>query len=336
MAPPSQKGRFKPRKPAKKVAAPSAALPDATPSSTAATRRPRRPGRTGRGGRGRGRAPLPRGQVFFTGDEKSASTNNQDSAEQRGHKRSAIRNDEEIVATLEGGVGSTERKVDPSLAAPISDDKPAVGLFEEADPKIGTGPIYYDSDSTAEEEEQKKKAAHTDVHPESKPITLPYTGDRSHPETRFNSKLMEQNDSDDWFLVQLPTRLPKVALNKSEDTEKDDNTAEDDGIPGGGLSQTAFVATKPILTTAFDNSLANAKPGRFGKIKVYKSGRSELVLSNGVKLDLVEGLTCSFEQHAVSIDVNEGKFVPFGKVNMTVTATPNVNEPAAWGESSTP
>ena len=84
--PPVQAGRFKPRVPRKKptavsvsVAAPSATNANAA-SSSSSGRSPRsgggRGGRGGRGGgrggrgrgRGRGRIPLPKGQVFFTGN----------------------------------------------------------------------------------------------------------------------------------------------------------------------------------------------------------------------------------------------------------------------------
>lgn len=83
--PPTQAGRFKPRKPAKRIA-PTSATPIAVPgavtsSSEARTTAPGRGRGAGGGGRGgRGRGVLPQGQVFFTGTDKPAATSSRTSA----------------------------------------------------------------------------------------------------------------------------------------------------------------------------------------------------------------------------------------------------------------
>lgn len=345
MAPPTQRGRFKPRKPAKKIAAPkdptaaaaTAPVPDAAPSSARAGRKPA--GGRGRSGRGRGRTPLPRGQVFFTGNEKVAATNKKgdEKSSSSGHKRAAMRssNDEEIVATVDGGVGSTDR-LPTAKSNDTAERRDTGGWFNPDDvaPMIGTGLHYYESDSSAEAEPTTQVA-----HPETVPITLPHqeSGRGDSSQSTLSDKIKDQGDRGEWFLVQLPTRLPKVTppMTSHVKTEAggDDkgaaadetNNPTDESIPGGAGMQTALVATKPILESSFDNSLTKAKAGRFGKIRIYKSGRSELVLSNGVRLNLMEGMSCSFEQHAVAIDLNNSSFVPMGKVQSTLVATPKVN-----------
>jgi hypothetical protein len=83
MAPPTQAGKFKPKKPAKPIKLGAAGAPIAVPSNPGAavatagnesSRQTSRPGRGGRGrggGRGAGFQPQQQGQVFFTGNSKS-------------------------------------------------------------------------------------------------------------------------------------------------------------------------------------------------------------------------------------------------------------------------
>lgn len=145
MAPPSQAGKFKPRKPAKKInvgssnaeavpiAVPSAPLAAAASSSSSANPRAERHAGRGRGGRG-GRGPPEQGQVFFTATPKPDATRrgsstaakasgtstaaNRGSGEGASFKRSAALRpggrdsdeaaaQEEVVGVMEEGVGST-------------------------------------------------------------------------------------------------------------------------------------------------------------------------------------------------------------------------------------
>lgn len=161
--PPSQAGRFKPRKPIRKapVRSAGASTNEQTPSTTGtaiqtpatmevASRAPVAGRGRGRGGRGRGRgsrAPAPQGQAFFTGVAPSnappASTRNAAIAsataprvsvstllkrrtEQRKRAAQAASN-EEVVGTMEEGVGA-------QFANTMVDDKPEeVGSSNNAD-----------------------------------------------------------------------------------------------------------------------------------------------------------------------------------------------------------
>lgn len=88
--PPSQAGKFKPRKPAKRVPAPGTASVSAAQSNSTARSSSNGRGGGGRGrgrgraGRGRGRLPLPKGQVFFTGNTPPASAGKTKSAPKKG------------------------------------------------------------------------------------------------------------------------------------------------------------------------------------------------------------------------------------------------------------
>jgi hypothetical protein len=124
-----------------------------------------------------------------------------------------------------------------------------------------------------------------------------------------------QDEASRWFLFQLPTRLPPVQQREDVMAVEPPDTAE--------------VATPPVQADSFDNALINAKPGRLGKIKVYRSGKTVLVLQCGaegaVELSLTEGLSCAFQQVAVAVDAEKGEYVQLGTVGKTVVATPDLS-----------
>ena len=97
-----------------------------------------------------------------------------------------------------------------------------------------------------------------------------------------------------WFLVQLPTRLPKTVKDESPEPESADSdsahlagaTAAPDAVTSNQPTLTSAAAElattqvtlPPVQTDRFDNNLTTAVPGRLGKIIVYKSGKTVLVL----------------------------------------------------------
>ena len=102
-----------------------------------------------------------------------------------------------------------------------------------------------------------------------------------------------QWEQDGFFLVQLPTRLPPLESSNTKQTAEPDDDAvtpfeitsesqtQQEALGGateGGLPLIAEVVTPPVIANSFDNSLANASPGRLGKIIVYKSGRTVFVM----------------------------------------------------------
>lgn len=42
-------------------------------------------------------------------------------------------------------------------------------------------------------------------------------------------------------------------------------------------------------------------------------------------MNVAEGLTCGFEQHAVLIDPDEGRFVKLGGIHKTAVVTPDLD-----------
>ena len=149
----------------------------------------------------------------------------------------------------------------------------------------------------------------------------------------------EQNS---WFLVQLPTRLPPLqprtadgpATTFSMDHPMDDGRTNDDSNQPPSISE---VATPPVAAKTHDSILANTAAGRIGKIIVYKSGKTVLKMegpdgSSPILLDVNEGLSCSFLQHAVVIDAEESKFVALGTVSKSIVATPDFS--SSFADSS--
>lgn len=344
MVPPplSQAGRFKPRKPAKKIRPPDALDVVADGSTTTGRLNegqgsrgrvgPRGSGRDGRG-RGRGRFALPQGQVFFTATPAAAGNSGNISGSHRksshsvqfteattsgslnANRTSRLRREvaeastsEEIVGTLDEAIGSSA----PSKVSSGSDFKKsdqAASAFERAllGDQFPAGSCIsdelYDSDSS---DEAKKKLLKRETMDEYKtPLSLPFPSPRlpvgiganesfthdpknnslfaKEPEgelrncPKYASPFVHPNDNDalrfeknNFFLVQFPTRLPRLKIGQMvcDENENAETTVED----------IANVATPALQTSAFDNALSTAVPGRLGKIVIHKSGKTVLIL----------------------------------------------------------
>jgi hypothetical protein len=102
-------------------------------------------------------------------------------------------------------------------------------------------------------------------------------------DVRNTSDIMKETES--WFLVQLPTRLPPLQK-KHYNTTNDDNNevfpehpvCEVDGGDQNVIAYISEVVTQPVKSQSFDNTLISAAPGKIGKILVYKSGKTVLVM----------------------------------------------------------
>jgi hypothetical protein len=356
--PPTQQGKFKPRKPATKKVNPGASAataPAATPTVVAAAAAAaaaaadpgRGDGRGGRGrgrdgrGRGRGRGPAPQGKVFFTATPRpatSSSTRRSASASasasspvaggslvdgNRAKAKQASDQDpsEEVVGQLDNAIGSSKAKRSGEQAGSILDTMDYEDQNEsEMQGRGGRNNLFegitYDSDSSQEEERKSRKSKHSTIMPSELPFPIellplgigsnerpvmyecqdmtetqvshsplilvqekPKTATSPFVDTKHKKDIELERNS--WFLVQFPTRLPPLQQNtpdapitQGEGEEEETETAAK-GIP---IPTVAEVATPPVVVNSFDNSLWNAVPGRLGKLVVYKSGKTVLVL----------------------------------------------------------
>jgi len=160
---------------------------------------------------------------------------------------------------------------------------------------------------------------------------------RPSPFVQHNDAQKYQKEKDSWFLVQLPTRLPPLHSVFGAEKEGDKAMHPEDAQKTAAASEqhagkveTADVATKPVKFDVFDNSLSGAVPGKMGKIQVHKSGKTVLILqaSDGseIRMNISEGLACSFQQQAAMIDIDKSEFVSLGSVGKTLVVSPNLDD----------
>lgn len=195
--PPAQAGKFKPRKPVKKISRPGETSTADAPTSSStptvafapstdnnASRSERESegrdgrGRGGRGGRGRGRGPIPSGRVFFTGGEKpSASAKRKAATEKAAGLIRAKSKDqeatEEVVGQLETAIGSSKGA---GLGGPNSmdytEEYQQSNFGDQAEKgSFAMEGFMYDSDSSREEERAKGKSKQYST---IEPLELPF------------------------------------------------------------------------------------------------------------------------------------------------------------------
>jgi hypothetical protein len=364
--PPSQAGKFKPRKPAAKkiVAGGAVGAPDAAPAATGGGGgRGRGRGAGGRGRGGGGRAPLPRGQVFFTGTPAAATTK---ASRGGGGGGAAGRGGIKTAATAAGSKAKgikMERKQDDNESEVI------VGELE-----VGVGAHHLDAGKKVSILERDDDDERT-----------PYGGaDRYQVETHFS--VAETYDSDSSveeqrttrYSVLRPTQLPfpippmpigiggpntgRPALYDCQEEKKDESETKNPASPfcdtasvqalrkeqeswflfqfptrlpissivpeGAVVSSDPLAATTPVVSTPalLENAFDNSMKhgGKLGTIKVYKSGKTVLDMGNGLIMDVSEGLPNGFFQQATVIDSAEGNYVVMGQVQKTVVVTPDI------------
>ncbi|KAL3937331.1 MAG: hypothetical protein SGBAC_007540 [Bacillariaceae sp.] len=220
--------------------------------------------------------------------------------------------------------------------------------------------FMYDTDSSEEEESARKKtSADYTMAPLALPLKDSYTqsSETEGPKTRQAGDYPEPVSSDptstttteadgatrpspfedlasqkdDWLLVQLPTRLPPLrqkvdesvaAMNVDEDEEREQVTSSTEET----TSAYSEVVTHPVVPGGFDNALLSAAPGRIGKMIVYKSGKTVLVMEgtdgSTLQLNVAEGLSCSFLQQAVAIDSEKNTYTELGGVGKSLVVSP--------------
>jgi hypothetical protein len=219
----------------------------------------------------------------------------------------------------------------------------------------GERPAMYSFQQQQESEKKKNEPLLMEIQKDA-PLVSPFVD--------WTDAKLRQDERDSWFIFQFPTRLPELKSTAVPDAIPSD-------VPSSSLkpdtvqSMPATVATPSTVTSSFDNALSRASPGRLGKIVVYKSGKTELVMGgdNGtpevcgfkfaimccycsscdvrltvspvqIRMNVTEGLPCGFVQQAVAIDTEESTYIPLGNVKKTVVVTPNVEDALSSSASS--
>mmetsp|Transcript_4699 Transcript_4699/g.6966 ORF Transcript_4699/g.6966 Transcript_4699/m.6966 type:complete len:432 (-) Transcript_4699:1635-2930(-) len=214
--------------------------------------------------------------------------------------------------------------------------------------------LHPDTDDKVRESELKqeeKKASHFEensseinlISKEDPPMISPFVD------------YIDSNGTDSnplWMLFKFPTRLPRIHPRctathggaKHELTEFKADTPLSIGstVLDGVLSMevnneehfesTANKGPSSANTSAsYDDTLKDVVPGQYGKIIVYKSGKTLLVIGpdsdpkKQVSMLLMEGIRPSFYQQVVAIDPSGQTFTPLGEVRQTSVVIPDVD-----------
>jgi len=163
------------------------------------------------------------------------------------------------------------------------------------------------------------------------------------------SDQLKQSETNSWFLMKFPTRLPHLdtsssSANSSKSTAavikselSEESSARPDVVGSSDASMVSSTSAGAAASSAsssgalgYDDTLKDAAAGRYGRIVVRSSGRTELVIGGGeygpeVRLLVHEGLQCGFRQEAVCIDPDEATFVGMGRVDKSLIVTPDID-----------
>jgi len=202
-------------------------------------------------------------------------------------------------------------------------------------------------------EETSTKMGNLDIE-EDPPIVSPF-GDLDLESHKKDSSPM-------WMLFKFPTRLPRIDPRCTISSGASVKRKPGGGgfrahvplsLPDGGTDIAAVTSEEmegilPIVEgdsadappsmstsanagTCYDDTLKGISPGKYGKIVVYKSGKTVLVVgpdsnpSQQVSMIVMEGILPGFYQQVVAMDVDEETFTSLGDVQRSVVVIPDVD-----------
>jgi hypothetical protein len=164
---------------------------------------------------------------------------------------------------------------------------PLVLPYPGSSASVGTGgtlrPVFYPGEGYNLVPDKDNVPASKYAHMTAPVVTVDSVGMSPFVDIANTDSLRVEQNS--WFLVQLPTRLPLVTQ-ESDDTTKVGNNDEENGPmdvadapqPQQPTAAKPDVRNASVQTESFDNALSSAKPGRIGRMLVYKSGKTVLIL----------------------------------------------------------
>lgn len=150
--------------------------------------------------------------------------------------------------------------------------------FPVAELPVGIGgaqerPVLYSCQQSEEATTERNEPIKMELQKDA-PLVSPFVD--------WKDAKLRQEERDSWFLVQMPTRLPELKSTGNAavpDAVKSENPLVASSLtPDTAQSMPTNVATPATVTNGFDNALSGVTPGRLGKIVVYKSGKTELVM----------------------------------------------------------
>ncbi|XP_071505799.1 DNA-directed RNA polymerase III subunit RPC4-like [Diadema antillarum] len=187
-----------------------------------------------------------------------------------------------------------------------TDDLPDVKV------KVKTEPVDMEVDLPDE-----KKFDKTSITPPPPVTSLPEEDKFSTGRPTCPSLFMKSRKSEgEPLFFQLPDTLPGLPIAEEEEEDRKP-------VISGGSVQNSKNSTKKRPCT-----LKDLPEGFLGKLQVLKSGKTRLVLTNGVTLDVTMGTPCGFLQDLVSVRIRDGEdetseMLTLGHIKHRIICTPN-------------
>eukprot|EP00301_Raphidiophrys_heterophryoidea_P020890 c5469_g1_i1.p1 GENE.c5469_g1_i1~~c5469_g1_i1.p1 ORF type:complete len:467 (+),score=135.75 c5469_g1_i1:83-1402(+) len=153
------------------------------------------------------------------------------------------------------------------------------------------------------------------------------------PITKHGKHLLGRG-KDELFLIQLPSHLPipsSAETSTATATSSSATTPQPDPAvplatesPKKQKKEAQILALETRDSLEIPNATRRVPAGYAGKVRIYRSGRVEMVLGN-VRMDVVEGARCNFTEEVLQVD-SEGREVNvLGAVTRHIVCMPSVN-----------
>lgn len=163
---------------------------------------------------------------------------------------------------------------------------PLVLPYPGSSASVGTGgtlrPVFYPGEGYNLVPDKDNVSPSKYAHMTAPVTTVDTVGMSPFVDTANSDAVRAEQNS--WFLVQLPTRLPLVVQQSDDVNNGNDDTNGPMDVSDAQQQQqnpaaaTTEVRNNPVQTESFDNALSSAKPGKIGRMLVYKSGKTVLIL----------------------------------------------------------
>ena len=141
----------------------------------------------------------------------------------------------------------------------------------------------------------------------------------------------KSRESKSWMLFKFPTRIPAVekpSIMAQNVTVKIEQTLDSDMNPQEVNANPYSNGEHIVSSSTFDDNFKHIPAGYYGKIVMYKSGKTFLVMGkddNQIRMEITEGVQCGFYQQAVSINTKKGEYAPVGQVTRSLVVTPDID-----------
>ncbi|XP_030828740.1 DNA-directed RNA polymerase III subunit RPC4 isoform X2 [Strongylocentrotus purpuratus] len=215
----------------------------------------------------------------------------------------------------------------PLKTQSVKDEKKPIIKEEDLDVKMETDDVQADEDVKVKLEPKDEVDEDMDTSDEKKPISglLPPVSISDAFQDDFDTGRVtcatifsrRRKSKEEPLFFQLPDTLPGLPIVEEEEEDKKPTISA-----SGGVEKPSSSSKKRPCT------LKDLPEGFLGKLQILKSGKTRLVLTNGVTLDVSMGTPSGFLQDLVSIHIREGgeemsEMLTLGHIKHRVICTPD-------------